>query len=143
MFIVCLVLSVPYLSSAKMAVKHIQLGKKIIKVEVADTQSKRAKGLMHRKERLPKDTGMLFIFNREEILSFWMKNTFIPLSIGFFNKDKSLVDIKKMQESSEVQIKFPQYTSKFPAIYALEMNQGWFKLNKVKVDTTFRFVDKK
>ena len=54
-------------------------------VEIADNDKKRARGLMYRKN-LEKNMGMLFIYPSEASLNFWMKNTFVDLSIGFFNK---------------------------------------------------------
>ncbi len=113
--------------------KEIQVGKSKLIVELAQTDSERALGLMHRKS-MPAGYGMLFIFNEEKKLNFWMKNTFIPLSIGFFNKNKVLVDIQDMTPvRSADQTDIPSYESKAPAQYALEVNRGWFKTNKIKL----------
>ncbi len=64
------------------------------KVEIANTQKDRAKGLMFRK-KLPKDQGMLFIMDISEIANFWMKNTFIPLDIIFIDSNDKIVKIAK------------------------------------------------
>ncbi|OQX54246.1 MAG: hypothetical protein B5M53_05980 [Candidatus Cloacimonas sp. 4484_209] len=96
-------------------------------VEISDTDKKRQLGLMFRDE-LDKNSGMLFIFDNERILSFWMKNTKIPLSIAFINSDKIIVDMQDMQPLTET-----EHTSRFPAIYALEVNKGWFRNHNIKV----------
>ena len=112
---------------------EIQVGKSKVVVEIAETDSERSLGLMHRKS-LAAGYGMLFIFETEKPLNFWMKNTFIPLSIGFFDKNKVLVDIQDMKPVvSSTQTDIPSYESKKPAQYALEVNKGWFKKNKVKI----------
>jgi uncharacterized protein len=101
-------------------------GKKI-RVEVVRTEQEKAKGLMFR-EKLGKDEGMIFVYGREEHLSFWMKNTRIPLSIAFLDKTGKIVDIQDM-----VPFSLQTHVSALPARYALEVNQGWFKENGISV----------
>ena len=101
-------------------------GKKI-RVEVARTQEEQARGLMFR-ETMAKDEGMLFIYPREEILTFWMKNTPLPLSIAFLDGKGKIIDIQDMEPFS-----LRGHPSSAPARYALEMNRGWFKDNGVGV----------
>ena len=110
----------------------LKIDDKNVHVEIADTDEKRSAGLMHRKS-LAKDHGMLFIFENEQPLSFWMKNTFIPLSIAFINSNCVIVDIQKMDPQSLLLKNIPNYISKKPAKYALEVNQGWFSKNKITV----------
>ena len=100
---------------------------KTIKVEVARTEREKEKGLMFR-EKLGRDEGMLFIYGEEETLSFWMKNTRIPLSIAFIDKKGKIVDIQDMEPFS-----LQTYVSSSPAKYALETNQGWFTRNGIHV----------
>lgn len=70
-----------------------------------------------------------------------MKNTFIPLSIGFFNSKKVLVDIQDMEPAkSEMDQNPKSYLSRSPAQYALEVNQGWFQKNKIKLGDRFELV---
>ncbi len=111
--------------------RKIQVGLHALTVEVADTDLKRARGLMFRKKFVECD-GMLFIFDRPERLSFWMKNTWMPLSIGYFDKNGRLLNVQEMEPSkSEMQTALPSYPSAGVAKYALEMPQGWFDKKKV------------
>lgn len=117
---------------------EITISGKTITVELAETETQRNRGLMYR-DNLPADQGMLFIFESEQPLSFWMKNTYIDLSIGYFDKNRTLVDIQDMKKTSVLTVEFPSYESRKPAQYALEMNQGWFKKNKIKLGARFEF----
>jgi uncharacterized membrane protein (UPF0127 family) len=97
-----------------------------VTAEVAATPGERATGLMNRFSLRP-DNGMLFIFERPEPLSFWMKNTFIPLSIAFLDTDGRILNIEDMAPQTET-----THWSKGPALYALEMRKGWFVERGVK-----------
>ena len=111
---------------------------KSLTVELAESPEQRSQGLMHRKS-LGDDEGMLFVFENERVLSFWMKNTFIPLSIGFFDKNKKLKAIKDMAPTKSVlETNLPSYSSEVPVKYALEVNEGWFKKNKIKVGSKLK-----
>lgn len=101
--------------------KKIQL-----QVEVARTYRERQKGLMFR-EDLAENRGMLFVFSTERQLNFWMKNTSIPLSIAYISKDGIINEIYHM-EPFRIN---PSYTSKEPAMYALEVNRGWYKKHNI------------
>ena len=118
----------------------IKIGSKIITVEVAKTQRDRNQGLMHR-TKLKKDNGMLFVFKREAKRNFWMKNTFLPLDIAYFSKKKVLLEIHKAQPvKSVIQQSIPKYPSKYKAKFVIEMNQGWFKKNKIKIGQKFNYL---
>lgn len=123
----------------------IKIKNKIIVVELARTPEQQEKGLSYRK-KINKDHGMLFIFSKEKTLSFWMKNTYIPLSIGFFDKNKTLVDIQKMTIFHEKQFgktaskPISSHQSKKPALYALEVPMGFFKKHKINLGSRFRFL---
>ena len=119
--------------------KKIKLGKKVIVVEIADTEAKRTQGLMDR-PKLKKNHGMLFIFPGEQRRSFWMKNTFIALDIAYFDKKKTLLEVHQAEPvKSVMQQEVPKYPSKNKAQYVLEMNQGWFGKNKIRVGTKFSY----
>src|SRR5713101_2333732 len=82
-------------SSAPQVVIHPQTGDPIrVRVELADTADKRQLGLMYRRE-LPELSGMLFLFPNEAPLSFWMKNTPLPLDILFINTTHTIVSISQ------------------------------------------------
>lgn len=91
-------------------------------VEIAATQQALQKGLMFR-EHLPRDRGMLFIFDQEYPLAFWMKNTRIPLDILYFNREGILVDQKRHVPPCKAD-PCPTYQSASPAQYVLELNAG-------------------
>lgn len=122
----------------KFAKKELTLGAAKLHVEVADTPEKLGRGLMYRKA-LGENEGMLFIFPNDEIQSFWMKNTFVPLSIGFFDAGKKLVEFFDMDPvKSEMEMNPPTYQSKASATYALEVPKGWFQKHKIPLGTTFQ-----
>ena len=102
-----------------------------IKVKIADTGEKREHGLMFVKA-MPTNEGMLFIFPEEQILNFWMKNTLIPLSIGFFDHNGELLDTQEMKPAISIIAKPPTYESSGPAVFALEMNENWFPKHSIK-----------
>lgn len=99
-----------------------------LNAEVADEPQERAQGLMNR-ESMPDDTGMLFVWPADTETSFWMRNTVIPLSIAFVTAGGVVIDIQDMEPLSEERIAAPQ-----PYRYAVEVNQGWFGDNDVRVD---------
>ena len=93
-------------------------------LEVADTAMERARGLMDR-ESLPTDAAMLFVYDQELTLTFWMKNTLIPLDILFLDALGSIVDIQAMvPEPGVIDSKLKRYKSTKPAQHAIEMNAG-------------------
>lgn len=95
-------------------------GEHSFKVEISDTPIKQAYGLMDRKS-LGKGSGMLFVWEDEEVRSFWMKNTFIPLDMIFIDENLTIVDINKNALPCTECI---SYDSKRPAKYVLEINGG-------------------
>lgn len=105
----------------------LRVGGTVVAVEIAATEKDRARGLMFR-ESLGKDTGMLFIYPEPRTLSFWMKNTIIPLSIAFIDSDGNVVNTLEMKPLIEV----PPYRSTRPCRFALEMAAGWFSEHRVK-----------
>ncbi len=102
----------------------------IVYVEIADTPELRARGLMHR-EALAEDHGMLFIFEQDVQVPFWMKDTLIPLSIAFIAADGTIVDIKDMQP-----LDLSLVYSQAPYRYALEVNQGFFAAHGIGIGDT-------
>lgn len=126
----------------KFDTQDIEINKKKIHVEIAKTTEQQQHGLMYR-EALPKNEGMLFIFENEQPLSFWMKNTYIDLAIAYIDKNKVIVDIQEMKATNQMIVgEPPSYPSAKPAMYALEMNAGWFKKNKIHTGQKFNFLKK-
>lgn len=118
--------------------KMIKVGSQTLEVEIADNDFKRSRGLMFRKE-LKDGKGMLFVFPTEQPLSFWMKNTLIPLSIGYFGKNKILIEVIDMQPASPMDIRPKSYPSSAPAMYALEVPMGWFTKYGVKPGAALQY----
>lgn len=97
-----------------------------VKAEIAKSPEERNRGFMFRK-RIPDGTGMLFIFENDQILRFWMKNTPHPLSIAYIDYKGQIRDIFDMTPFSESEI-----TSTASVRYALEVPQGWYEKAGVK-----------
>ena len=115
----------------------IKVGDKSLLVSLAITPKQQKRGLMNIQGMapriLPEDQGMLFIYQREEMISFWMKNTTIPLSIAFIDKKGVIKQIKHMEPGSKASVRPDK-----PAQYALEVNRGWFSRNGIKVGTKIK-----
>lgn len=104
----------------------LRIGSIPLEAQIALTQSEQRQGLMHR-DSLPQNKGMLFPYQSPQQLSFWMKNTRIPLDIGFFDGTGTLIEIHRMvpyDNNSTV-------SHKNDLQFALEMNSGWFARNGI------------
>ena len=104
----------------------VKVGAHSLRVEVADTPAARSTGLMNRMS-MPKNDGMLFIFDEPGYHSMWMKNTLIPLSVAFIDREGTILNILDMEPHTE----HPNISAG-PSIYAIETNKGWFAAKKVK-----------
>lgn len=129
---ISLILLTPLLScrSKKLPVKDIKIIRQdgtefTVAAEIAEKTEDRNHGFMERKN-IPDGTGMLFIFERDQILSFWMKNTPHPLSIAYIDSKGRIRDIFDMTPYSIASI-----TSTVSVRYALEVPQGWYKKNSI------------
>lgn len=107
-------------------VTTLKAGKHLIRAEVASTEAQREQGLMFRRE-LPKNNGMLFVFDRPARSCMWMKNTPLPLSVAFIDANGTILNIEKMEP-----FKLDSHCSKGWIRYALEMNKNWFAKNSIK-----------
>ena len=99
-----------------------------IDVELAESESQQQLGLMYR-DTLAENQGMLFLFNNEEVRSFWMKNTILSLDMLFVNASNEIVTIHKYTAPYSEQT----YVSTKPAKYVLEVNAGFTDRRKVSV----------
>lgn len=97
-----------------------------VEAELAIKPEERNFGFMERK-KIPDGTGMLFIFESDQILSFWMKNTPHPLSIAYIDSKGVIKNIYDMTPFSLSSI-----SSTVSVRYALEVPQGWFKKNNIQ-----------
>ncbi len=112
---------------------RITIGPTEVWVEIAQDDMTRTRGLMYRND-MPDDQGMLFIFPYPQKLSFWMKNTYLPLDIAFIDQLGIITDIHQMAPLDTI----PRYASSVPTQYALEVNQGFFAQHGVAVGDTVK-----
>jgi len=106
----------------------LEIGSASLRAQLAIDPATQTRGLMFR-ESLGENQGMLFTSNRPRSQSFWMRNTVIPLDIGFFTEDGILREIYPLFPRDEVAIK----SRRDDILYALEVNRGWFRKNGVRV----------
>ena len=114
---------------AQLPTVELNAGMYLIRAEVAADFASRARGLMHR-EALAPNAGMLFVFDAPGPQCMWMKNTRIPLSVAFLDANAEIINIADMTPHSE-----EAHCAARPALYALEMNRGWFAARNIKPGT--------
>ena len=114
----------------------LKAGAQSVRADVANTDATRQIGLMFRK-KMNAHEGMLFVFPEVGYHAMWMRNTLIPLSVAYLNESGAILSIHEMEALSEV-----THQSAGPARFALEMNAGWFKSNKVSVGDMIKGLDK-
>ncbi len=132
LIIATFLLLTPFLSckTKKLPVQDVKIIRQdgtefIVKAEMAIKAEDRNHGFMERKN-IPDGTGMLFVFERDQILSFWMHNTPHPLSIAYIDSKGKIRDIFDMNPYSTDSI-----LSTVSVRYALEVPQGWYKKNGI------------
>lgn len=103
-----------------------------LKVEIATDDKTRERGLMFR-EHLGQNEGMLFKFDEPQILCMWMRNTLIPLSVAFLDKNGEIINIENMQPNTD-----DIHCSRKLASFALETNLNWFYKRKIQVGDIVR-----
>ena len=125
-WLLCLFLVAAPAAAQTLPVTQLTAGMHVIRAEVAADFGSRSQGLMHRKALAP-NAGMLFIFDEAAPHCMWMKNTYIPLSVAFIDAQGVIINIADMQPHSE-----QSHCAARPAVYALEMTQGWFAQRGIK-----------
>ncbi len=111
----------------KLGTVRLSIKRQAFELWIADEASEQSQGLMfvsaERMAPLPDGTqrGMIFVFDRERVLSFWMRNTVIPLDIAYLDSDGVVVSIHTMAPLDD---RMGQYRSGAPAQYAIEVNAG-------------------
>ena len=104
----------------------------VIRAELAQSVESRAKGFMFRKT-LCANCGMLFAFPSSDKWSFWSKNTPLALSVAYVDGAGRIVQIVDMEAQST-----EDHVSKFAALYALEMERGWFASHGIAAGHTIK-----
>lgn len=110
-----------------------QNGNVSVDAELAVKAEERNYGFMNRTE-IPDGTGMLFVFEKDRMLNFWMKNTPHPLSIAYIDSSGTIADILDMTPFSEASVPSSRHVR-----YALEVPQGWFKANGISTGDTVQW----
>lgn len=110
----------------------MQIGSKTFTLEIADTTDARTVGLM-RRDSMPSDHGMIFVFREQQPLSFWMLNTRIPLDIVYVDSAGKVVSVKQMKPYDQTGV-----PSDGPAQYAIELNKGAAASADVKAGMTLK-----
>jgi len=98
----------------------------VIDVELAISPAEQQRGLKFRDD-LPEGRGMLFCYPASEVRKFWMKDTYIPLSIAFVEYDGTISQIEDMKPLDERPV-----ASDAAVKYALEVPQGFFEKNRIQ-----------
>ena len=87
--------------------------------------------------QMGKNEGMLFVFPQVAYHAMWMRNTLIPLSVAYLDDSGKIVSIHEMEPQTEI-----SHQAEGPVRYALEMNAGWFRGNKIKAGDNIKGLDK-
>ncbi len=111
----------------------------VVGVEIAADDEMRAQGLMYR-DRLDPGRGMLFVFPRDDVFSFWMKNTRIPLDMIWIDANRRVVGIKENVPPCRVP-DCPSYGPGVIARYVLEVGGGEAAKRGLKVGESVQFID--
>lgn len=106
-----------------------------ITCEIASNPEERSEGLMHREE-LPMDRGMLFVYDETTNVSYWMKNTLIPLDIIFINETGEVINVEEAEIEPDVpDNELTRYNSSAPTKWVVEINQGLSALHGIQPGT--------
>ena len=133
LFLVNMVISQASCSSAEPELARLVINNTELFVEIAATGEEKQRGLMHRKN-LEYNRGMLFVYRVDQRLSFWMKNTYIPLSIAFISSEGIIREIKNMEPHS-----LEPVVSTGSVRYALEVNRNFFETEGIKPGDKINF----
>jgi uncharacterized protein len=111
----------------KMPTVTLHIGKASLTTQIAATGAQQERGLMY-VTKLPDNDGMIFLLPIVTTATFWMKNTLIPLSVAFIDKNGVILEIHDMKALDETITR----SDSDQVAYALETNLHWFALNGVK-----------
>ncbi len=116
---------------------HARIGRLDLDMEIADNSYKRAKGLMYRKT-MPKDKGMLFVFDSERRYSFWMLNMQFSIDLIWLDRNMRVVDITRDAMPSHSIFSSKSYSPRSPAMYVIEACSGFASSSKLKLGNKIR-----
>lgn len=97
----------------------IRIGGEPLEVEVADSETERRIGMMHRRQLGP-DEAMLFVFPKARRLGFWMKNTYVDLDLAYIRADGTIAQVERLKAHDESTV-----PSRERVRFALEVPAGW------------------
>jgi len=117
---------------------RIRFGGETLTVELAKTATEQERGLSYR-DSMPLDHGMLFVFDNEATVGFWMHEMRFPLDIIWFNSQRQVVYIQQNLEPCTPQ-NCPVFNPSIGAMYVLEVNAGFVKSHNVTLGQTFTFL---
>ncbi len=123
-------------AAAELPTVELRIKGQRVVAEIAATEATRTTGLMNRFSLQP-DHGMLFVFQAPQPLAFWMKNTYVPLSIAFIGADGRIANIDDMAPLTET-----AHPSRGLVLYALEMKKGWFAQHDIGAGETVLGLDR-
>jgi uncharacterized protein len=132
----CAVTGASALRAADLPTMDLSIAGHRLVAEIAATTDTRTVGLMNRFSLKP-DHGMLFVFAAPQPLAFWMRNTYVPLSIAFIAADGRILNIEDMAPRTD-----DTHPSRGGALYALEMKKGWFADHKINVGDRVQGLEK-
>jgi hypothetical protein len=107
-----------------------------LRAELARTEAEKRTGLMFRRQ-LGENGGMLFVYEREGRWAMWMKNTYVPLSVAFIDRNGRILNIEDMEP-----LTLDSHQAAGPAKYALEANRGWFAQRGIKAGDRVQGLEK-
>lgn len=103
----------------------LQIGQHNISVQLADTEQKRAQGLMYQTSANP---GMLLLYPQPTAISLWMANTAIPLDVAYIGPDWTILQLVMLEPFDRTPVPSPG-----AVMAALEMPRGWFQQHQISV----------
>ena len=104
------------------------VGSELIRVELAQSENERAVGLSNRNLN-SSNSFMVFIFEKPQVVSFWMKDTRKDLSVAFINANNKIMQIENLKAKSLKVIKSKSFDIK----YAIEVPKGFFEKSGIKI----------